>query len=284
MSLAADINPVSHLPRYQPDDHPFQTVMIDITHRCNMACRNCYIPNREIPDMDIDWMENILARFPRRTRIRIVGAEPTMRKDLPDVISRVRKLGHLPILMTNGLKIADLGYLKTLKQAGLRSVYLSFNGGFEDQLYHAIDSLACADQKISALENLVLENMYISLGMIIVRHVNEQQLKQVFEYVKNLKQVYELHARSVGSIGRYMNTVPLTLEELIQLLAAIAPISASEIMRHHANQNYIDFLVGKLKVQLTQWPDLGSKRRGRLAPDGTIQPFFEHVMANEGGY
>ena len=42
--------------------------------------------------------------------------------------------------------------------------------------------------------------------------------------------------------------------------------------------------VGGLKMQLTQWPDLGSTTRGRLAPDGTLQPAFEHVMANEGRY
>lgn len=28
----------------------------------------------------------------------------------------------------------------------------------------------------------------------------------------------------------------------------------------------------------------GSRRRGRLTPEGRIAPFFEHVTANEGGY
>jgi hypothetical protein len=42
-------------------------------------------------------------------------------------------------------------------------------------------------------------------------------------------------------------------------------------------------LSGK-RVQLTQWPDLGSVQRGRITPDGTIEPCFEHLIANQGGY
>jgi hypothetical protein len=49
-------------------------------------------------------------------------------------------------------------------------------------------------------------------------------------------------------------------------------------------ESYVDIMVGRLKLQLTQWPDLGSRRRGRLSPDGTVQPSFEHIMANQGGY
>ena len=59
---------------YQPEENPYETVIVDLTHRCNMACRNCYIPNRTIPDLDKDWLFLMLARLPRRTRIRLVGA------------------------------------------------------------------------------------------------------------------------------------------------------------------------------------------------------------------
>ncbi|TNF33602.1 MAG: hypothetical protein EP312_08685, partial [Gammaproteobacteria bacterium] len=62
---------------FAPEDNPFTTLFADITHRCNMECPNCYIPNRDIPDMDAEWLYGILARLPRRTRIRLVGAEPT---------------------------------------------------------------------------------------------------------------------------------------------------------------------------------------------------------------
>ena len=121
--------------------------MVDVTHRCNMACRNCYLPNRDLPDLDTDWLVRILERLPRRTMIRLVGAEPTVRDDLPDIIHRVRAAGHTPILLSNGLKLRRRSYVRELKAAGLGSVYLSMNGGLDDDLYLAIDGMRCAAAK-----------------------------------------------------------------------------------------------------------------------------------------
>ena len=270
---------------YRPEDNPFQTVIVDITHRCNMHCANCYIPNRTMPDMNIDWMCGILARLPSRARIRLAGAEPTVRHDLPDVIRRVRECGHIPLLLTNGLKLADRKYVRKLKRAGLRSVYLSFNGGFDDDVYEIIDEARCAAPKAQALDNLCAENMYVALGMILVRGLNEYHPRPVLGYIRDRRQVYEYHLRSVGRFGRYMNTDPFGLGELISIFAKNAGIDEAWIATHKQDhESFVDFKIGKLKIQLTQWPDLGSPRRGRLAPDGTIQPFFEHVIANEGGY
>ena len=77
----------------EPEENHFHDVIIDITHRCNMTCKNCYIPNREIPDMDIDKMIDAIKRFPTRTNIRIIGAEPTMRKDLPEICQAIKQAG-----------------------------------------------------------------------------------------------------------------------------------------------------------------------------------------------
>jgi len=283
---AIDI-PVRHVSAetvYTPELNPYRTVMVDVTHRCNMACRNCYIPNRDIPDMDADWMEEIINRFPRRTHIRLVGAEPTVRKDLPDLIERVRRAGHVPILMTNGLRLANARYVRSLKDAGLRTVYLSVNGGFDNDAYEAVDDLRCAARKRRALESLCAENMYVSLGVILVRGVNEHVWEPMYRFSLEHHQVRELHLRSVGPIGRYMAGDAFRLEELIDLFAKQTGQSPDWIASHRKHPHYVDFRVGKLKLQLTQWPDLGSKTRGRLAPDGTVQPAFEHVIANEGQY
>lgn len=279
--------PVKHVSTdvvYTPEQNPYRTVMVDVTHRCNMACRNCYIPNRDIPDMDADWMEQIIARFPKRTHIRLVGAEPTVRKDLPDLVQRVRALGHVPIVMTNGLKLTNSRYVRTLKEAGLRTVYLSMNGGFDDDAYEAVDDLRCAKRKRKALDTLCAENMYVSLGVILVRGVNEHVWEPLYRYALEHHQVRELHLRSVGPIGRYMPGDSFRLEELITMFSESVGRDADWVASHRRHEHYVDFRIGSLKLQLTAWPDLGSTTRGRLAPDGTLQPAFEHVIANEGLY
>ena len=35
-----------------PEKNTFSNIVVDLTHRCNMECANCYIPNRDIPDFE----------------------------------------------------------------------------------------------------------------------------------------------------------------------------------------------------------------------------------------
>jgi len=268
-----------------PEACPFRTVVIDITHRCNMACRNCYIPNRTIPDLDTEWVISMMRRLPERTFVRFIGAEPTLHRDLPRMIAESRRLRLHPVLVTNGLRLADRDYLRELKSAGVQIVVLSFNGGFNDDLYERIDEMRCADKKIAALDNLRAEHLYTSLGMIIVRGVNEQEPAEVLRYSMKNRFVRELHLRAIGAVGRYMrDSSPLSLSELVDVLVR-AGVDRSLIPRRITDDDHIELrLRHLLRIQLTTWPELGSTRRGRLTPEGTIEPFFEHLISNEAGY
>jgi molybdenum cofactor biosynthesis enzyme MoaA len=269
---------------YAPETCPYETVIVDVTHRCNMTCANCYVPNRAIPDLDARWLSKILARLPRGRFVRFVGGEPTLREDLPALIRDARAHGHHPVVLSNGLRFADRAYVRLLKEAGLQIAYLSFNGGFDDELYWTIDEMRCAAKKRQAFENLRAEHLFTSIGMIVVRGVNEHEVKPVLEAVRRSRNVREFHLRSIGAMGRYMDNPPLSLEELLAVFTAAAGVDADSITRHERTGSSHDFSFGRLRVQLTVWPDLGSETRGRLTPEGMIAPFMEHVIANEGGY
>lgn len=249
-----------------------------------MTCANCYVPNREIPDLDADWLISIFARLPRGRYVRFLGGEPTLRNDLPRLITEARAHGHHPIVVSNGLRFADRAYVRSLKDAGLQIAYLSFNGGFDDELYWAIDEMRCAAKKRLAFENLRAEHLYTSIGMIIVRGVNEHEVRPVLEAVKQSRNVREFHLRSIGAMGRHMDNPPLSLEELLNVFASAANIDPQSVDRREHTETSHDFRLGKLRVQLTVWPDLNSVTRGRLTPEGLIAPAMEHMIANEGGY
>ncbi len=156
---------------FPAEENPFETVVADVTHRCNMACANCYLPNRDIPDMDIGRLEECLAALPKRVNLRLIGAEPTMRRDLPDIISMVRRRGHRAVLLTNGLRLARESYVRTLREAGLRHVYVSMNGADNDDWYETIDNMRCAAKKLRAVGNAVAHGMIVNTGTILVRGV-----------------------------------------------------------------------------------------------------------------
>jgi len=290
-----------------PWENTFETVMVDVTHRCNMACANCYLPNRDIPDMDIARLEDCLAAFPRRTSVRIAGAEPTLRRDLPEIIETVRRTGHRAVLLTNGLRLAREPYVRELKDAGLRHVNVSVNGAGNDDWYEAIDRLRCASRKLRAVENVVANGMLPSTGTILVRGLNEGAVREVYEFVKALKPRRALLAfKNVGALGRYDSVAEarnLDMGELESLSAAalgtgIDGLRSVDRFRGTGESNTMLFpadLVSRpgngIGFKLRGWQadgagniDPRSTRRGRVTEDFRIAPFFEHVKANEGGY
>lgn len=289
---------------YEPEDNPFDLLLADITHRCNMECANCYIPNRHIPDMDVGKLYEFLKRLPDKTTIRLIGAEPTVRKDLPDIITNVKKCGHRVSLTTNGLKLSSLKYLQSLKNAGLRSVLLSMNGADNEEIYEKLDNgKEYCEPKLKALKNCMSENMLINTGTIIVKGVNEFSLKDqvdlVRQYMKEtgyrsrLKPL--LRFKSVGNIGRNMGQyVSYSVEEIEDIMFStlnekIEKVDASVTSNSASDKNY--YQLDDLYIRIVDWqvdddgvPDRGNERRGRITQDFKTAPHFEHAKDNEFGY
>ncbi len=292
---------------FAPEDNPFETVMADITHRCNMACANCYLPNRDVPDMDMGRLEECLAALPWRVNLRLIGAEPTMRRDLPEIVAMVRHLGHRPVLVTNGLRLARDSYVRTLREAGLRHVVVSLNGADNDDWYEAIDNMRCAAKKLRAVGNAVAHGMIVNTGTILVRRVNEAAVGRMYRFMAGLGPRHAvLRFKNVGALGRYdavSEAVNLSMVEMEALSAGAigvdaAALSAWNIIKGERAPDSRLFpadLAARsgrgLWFKLTDWqanaqgcldPDL--RRRGRITGEFRIAPFFDHVKANEGGY
>ncbi|MBC6415594.1 MAG: radical SAM protein [Bdellovibrionales bacterium] len=295
----------------EPEKNHFHTLLADVTHKCQMSCANCYIPNREIPDMDIDKLESFIKRLPHRTDIRLIGAEATLRKDLPDIIYMLRQNGHRPTLLTNGLKLASENYCKTLWNYGLRSLGISMNGGDKDDIYDLIDKGRYAKKKVQALENLIKLGFLVHINCILIPKLNEDiplRLLKLIEkfclkYQKTSGNYYPLMLRfkNVGQIGRYMKEPQsFEIDKMLKLLFKTFDINESQVKIKNEIDGFsecksyffsIPSQVGKIFVKVTDWrvdddgvPDAGSKRRGRITQNFKIAPFFEHVKRNEYGY
>ena len=290
-----------------PERNSFETIMVDVTHRCQMACANCYVPNRDIPDMDIGRLEECLAALPRRVNLRLIGAEPTMRRDLPEIVSMARRLGHRVVLTTNGLRLARRSYLEELRDAGLRHVYISFNGADNDDWYEAIDNLRCARKKMQAVENIVGLRMTVNTGTILVRGLNEAAIGRVHRFVTGLgPRTAVLRFKNVGAVGRYdagAEARNLGMEEMEKLCADFLGVDAARIPAYASIKGEpapdtrlfpedLSTRTGRgIWFKLIDWEaNVAGRvpadwtRRGRVTPDFRIAPLVAHVKANEGGY
>lgn len=289
---------------FEASENPFKTIYVDITHRCQMACANCYLPNRIIPDMDADKLMSLLQCLPSKTDIRLVGGEPTLRDDLSLVIKRITDLGHRAMLITNGLKLADLKYCQELKDAGLSYVQVSLNGFDDDNIYQVLDKMKCAKEKMMAVENCDKVGLGLSVSTILVKNLNDHLVGKIISYMKERKKGVRVNFRNVGDLGRNMSKSidNLTFEDLIELASIETQVPQDEIRKCSVSPNQIRFSYQlgtkrseKMWIKLTDWQNypfgITSKEdivrksvKGRVSQDFKLVPFFEHVKKNEFGY
>ena len=294
-----------------PEENTFVDIMVDITHKCNMTCKNCYIPNRDVPDMDLEKYRDFISRLKGRCMIRIVGAEPTMNPLCEEYIKIAFEYGHRCIVLTNGLRLAHKNYVDKLHTSGLRHIYLSLNGVNNDDWYVEIDEMRCATKKIAALRNIRDRKFILDIGTIIVPDVNEDAPRALLELFdqENVKNVL-MRIKNVGQLGRFQTEADdnVKMDQLVTLCSEQMEVSADYINSFrdkklygvYEEKNSILFPLREGNtilnrgrwVKITNWdtdnesgiPDPNSQRRGRVTENFTIAPLYEHIKMNEGGY
>lgn len=113
-------------------------VAIELTRDCNNACVFCAqtgLPSREITG---DTLASALsAARSEADELTFVGGEPTLRADLPAVVTAARTAGFRRVgIQTNARRLADRTYVRALVQAGLTDVHVSLHGPSAVHDYH----------------------------------------------------------------------------------------------------------------------------------------------------
>lgn len=287
-----------------PKDNHFYSIFVDVTHKCNMECANCYVPIRTVPDLDKDKLFDVLKQLPSKTEIRLIGGEPTVRTDLAEIVNQIRVLGHRPTMMTNGLMLARPNYAKELADAGMRSIYISLNGADDDDVYLIMDGVKCAERKIKAWHECQQAKMHVNVGAILQKDVNNHIPKRLLELSKQIGGHHILRYRNVGQIGRFSigKNKNWNFNDLLTLICNdygkdVSWAKNFTSINGYKENNVVFFPMDETKklrttwVKITDWspvnsdiPDPGSKRRGRLTQDFKLAPFFEHVKKYENIY
>ena len=103
---------------------------VSLLESCNFGCGFCY---REpwAPDFSTAQAKaeiDAVARERRASGIALSGGEPTLREDLPELVTHARSRGIRDVqLHSNGWKLAEEGYAERLEAAGLSSVMISLH-------------------------------------------------------------------------------------------------------------------------------------------------------------
>jgi organic radical activating enzyme len=193
-----------------------------------------------------EW-KSILSRAWDRgvPHVIFTGGEPTLRDDLPELIAHAEALGQVSGLLTDGLRLADRGYLEKLLQTGLDHILL----------------LAQSDRDAwwQALENVLAADIFTAVHLTITA----QNASTVFDVLRKLSSL-GLPAISMSSADPSLNQ---TLADARNLADTLLMTLVWDLPVPYSAQNPVS-----LEVADQQAPQGAGRAWLYVEPDGDVLP------------
>jgi 7,8-dihydro-6-hydroxymethylpterin dimethyltransferase len=163
-------------------------MFIDITNRCNMNCPICI---NNTPSMGflfeppLEYFEKIFkhcASLDPKPAVQLFGGEPTMRKDLIDIVKSAQKHGLRVRIVTNGLKLANEEYARELLK--YKPTILIAYDGANPKLYEELrGSTKVLDIKLKAIETLRrIGKAKVTLMTLVAKDYNAEEIRELIDY------------------------------------------------------------------------------------------------------
>ena len=185
---------------------------VDLTNRCNMMCNPCFMDANQVGYVhELTWedirelLDNAISIKPRRQlSVQFSGGEPTISPYFLDAVAYAKKLGYQSTqAASNGIRFAqEPEFAKKAKQAGLRLVYLQFDGvGNENNQHRKVGNLY--DVKLRALQNLKAAGIDVTLVVTVVNTVNNHQVGPIVKFaIDNIDKINAVSFQPVSFTGR----------------------------------------------------------------------------------
>ncbi|MDD1718660.1 MAG: GTP 3',8-cyclase MoaA, partial [Methanoregulaceae archaeon] len=168
-----------------PFDRPVSNIRVSLTPTCNLRCIYCHAEGEknagaQIGVGDIAAVLEVAKGIGIRS-VKFTGGEPTLREDLPEIISSV-PCGMESSMTTNGTLLADIA--RDLRSAGLSRVNVSLDS-LDPANYQKITGCDRLGDVLSGIEAALDAGLTpIKLNMVVLEGINDQEIPSFLEYVR----------------------------------------------------------------------------------------------------
>jgi 7,8-dihydro-6-hydroxymethylpterin dimethyltransferase len=267
------------------NNHRSQTLLanIDLTNRCNLDCDFCFANARACgfeyePSFEdiVRMMEALRSEKPvPAPAVQFSGGEPTMRNDLVEIIKKAKEMGFPQVqIATNGVRIAkDAEYVRQLKDAGLNTVYLHFDGVSQKTNPHL-------KMHKKAIENLQKVRLGCVLVPTVIHGKNDGELGAIIQFAAdhisvvrgvNFQPVAFTGAASDDDINKYRITIPEVLANIeTQTLGVIKKDDFYPVPCVIPFSDLVEAYTGNPQVRFTAHQHCGAATYVFVTKDGIV--------------
>jgi len=210
---------------------PLRDLRISVTDRCNLRCTYCmpadifgpdyaFLPRTEL--LSFEEIERLARTFVNLgvQKLRITGGEPTLRRDLPELISRLAQIEGVQdiALTTNGLLLPRLA--PALRAAGLNRVTVSIDS-LDPEVFGRMNGLGTHPQKVlDGIEAALNAGLGVKINTVVQRGVNDDGLRALWLALRDKAVLRLIEFMDVGNHnGWNLDSVVPSREVLARLSA-----------------------------------------------------------------
>ncbi|MEY8349461.1 GTP 3',8-cyclase MoaA [Bacillus cereus] len=219
---------------------PLKDLRISVTDRCNFRCRYCmpeeifgrdysFLSNDKILSFDeIERVTRIFVSLGVR-KLRITGGEPLLRKNLPELIERLKKIDGVEDigLTTNGSLLKK--FALDLYKAGLSRVTVSLDSLNEERFSYLNGNRSKVKTVLGGIQAAAEVGMKIKMNMVVQKGKNEQDIVQMAQYFKENKHILRfIEYMDVGNFNGWELGEVVSKQEILEMIHKVIPLERME--------------------------------------------------------
>ena len=252
---------------------PLEDLRVTLTHTCNFSCFFCHMEGEEglqrlLTPEEIALVAKVSMEFGVKS-VKLTGGEPTLRRDLLQVIRLLKEIGIKEVSMTtNGTLLSNLAY--KLKEAGLDRVNISLHA-LDRGLFKEITNVDALDKVIEGIKTAINAGLKpVKLNFVATKK-NLSQLDKIIEFAVNIGvdelRLIELHPVGLGKDAFFYHIDLKNIEEIISKKANKVEIRK----KHFRPRYYLDNLVIEIVKPYANPLFCAGCDRIRLTADGKLK-------------
>jgi radical SAM protein with 4Fe4S-binding SPASM domain len=223
------IDPISYLEieREEPFSYQYSAPLrmdAALTFRCQNDCIHCYAGGpHETPELSTQQWRQVIDKLSDVGVfiITFTGGEPTLRDDLPELLLYAQKKGIVTGLITNGRKLKDPAYVKTLEDSGLDFVQVTLESE-KAQIHDAMtNSPGSWAETVEGIKNSAKSKIYVSTNTTLSKR-NAAGFMSTVDFIKSLGvDGFGCNSLIYSGKGDKVDEFALTAKELEALLPKV---------------------------------------------------------------
>lgn len=272
---------VELLEPYSPDLTAPLRMDLALTYRCQNRCAHCYNePEREVAELDTAAWRKVLDACYRAGIPHVVftGGEPSLREDLPGLVAYAEELGLVTGLNTNGRRLADAVFTKSLRESGLDHVQVTLESA-DPSLHNVMTRSDSFDETLAGLRAAKAAGIYTLTNTTLTK-LNIYGIEALVDLVaaEGLPS-FAVNGMIYSGKGKSSGT-ELTAEEVIPVLERLAARAREAGIRlvWYTPTRYCELNPVELALGVKQCT--AARISMAVEPDGTVIPcqsYYEGV-------